>query len=92
MPEAIGSELMKNAFALALMLVIGSAASMSALAAPQKVESASNQTVGQSMRHRNDRMRAESTCMRQANEMMYGAGLVQRRNFIRDCMMERGFR
>jgi hypothetical protein len=79
---------MKNVLALAIVLIVGSAAITPTTAAPRNGEDA----YAQAFKQRTDRARAQASCMRIADEMMYGAKIIQRKNFLRDCMMERGFR
>jgi hypothetical protein len=40
---------------------------------------------------RADREQARAECVRQAAAMQFGPYEIQRRNFIRDCLTDRGF-
>jgi hypothetical protein len=79
---------MKNVLALAIILVVGSAVTLPTMAAPRNGQDA----YAQATKQRTGRARAQASCMRIADEMMYGVKIIQRKNFLRDCMMERGFR
>jgi hypothetical protein len=77
-----------NVLPLVIVLIVGSAAIIPATAAPRNGQDAHAQAIKQ----RTGRASAQANCMRIADEMMYGAKIIQRKNFLRDCMMERGFR
>jgi hypothetical protein len=40
---------------------------------------------------RTKRDQARADCEQQANSMRIGKGTVMRRNFVRDCMVDKGF-
>jgi hypothetical protein len=79
---------MKNVLPLVVVFIAVSAVtSLPIMAAPQDGRSTHAGTTNQTTR-----ANAHADCIRQANEMMYGGYIIQRRNFLRDCMMEHGFR
>jgi hypothetical protein len=78
---------MNNILTLAIILIVGSVAALPTMAAQRNGRDAYAAT-----KHRTTRAIAQADCIRQANEMMYGGRIIQRRNFLWDCMMERGFR
>jgi hypothetical protein len=80
-----GAKTMNNVLTLAVILIVGAAAALPTMAATQNGRDAAT-------KHQTARANAQAACIRQANEMMYGGYLIQRRNFLWDCMMERGFR
>lgn len=79
-------EPMKCALALAIIFIVWPAAILPTTAAPLNDRDAFAATKGQ------QRTNVRTNCTRQANAKKFGAHFIQRRNFIRDCMMEQGFR
>jgi hypothetical protein len=73
---------------LAVMLIIGTTAMVPTTAAPLNNRDAYAATRGQE----NARVAARVDCGRQARAKAFGMRFIQRRNFIGECMMERGFR
>lgn len=78
---------MKKVLTRAVVLIVASAATLPTMAAPRNGGNAYVAT-----KHKTTRVSAQADCTRQANDMMYGSYIIQRKNFLRDCMMERGFR
>jgi hypothetical protein len=80
-------ETMRNALVLAI-IVIGSAVTIPTIAAPLNDRDA---YAAQSKRQ-TARANVRAECVRQANAKKFGMRFIQRRLFLRDCMMKQGFR
>jgi hypothetical protein len=76
---------MKNAFILAAVLTISAAMIVPTMAAHVSDLDAYAATRGA-------RAKVQIDCARQAGAKKFGMHFIQRRNFLRDCMMARGFR
>ena len=76
---------MRSALLFAILLTIGLGATPT-MAAPQQSQDAYAATP------RGARARAVLDCSRRAAARNFGMHFIQRRNFLRSCMMDRGFR
>ena len=79
---------MRTALISTLALVVGLAATVPSTAAPRNGKGDYARAIDQKL----TRAHARAHCTSRADEMMYGARMIQRRNFLKDCMMEQGFR
>jgi hypothetical protein len=76
---------MKISFILATVVAIGAAMIVSTMAAHESDLDAHAATRGA-------RAKALIDCARQAGARKFGIHFIQRRNFVRDCMRDHGFR
>ena len=76
---------MKSAFTLAAVFTISAAMIVPTMAAHVS-------DVGAYAATRGARAKAQIDCARQAGARKFGMHFIQRRNFLRDCMRDHGFR
>ena len=84
---------MAKVLAFACVLAIGAAAIDASLAAPPRQPGAfAAEDAYAALRPRGKRELAQADCMRRADSMNFGRRFIQRRNYLRNCMMQQGFR